>query len=80
MFINIGLIVSTVAGNEKVMGPSSGVGPTLFFTFIYQKPIYEIHENPLKNTIYTELLCTILYNLDGVSMSLHNKIELDRLN
>lgn len=47
MFIYIGLIVSTVAGIEKVMGLSSGVGPTICITFIYQKLIYEIYENPV---------------------------------
>lgn len=47
MFIYIGLIDSTVAGNEKVMVLSSGVGPTICFTFIYKKLIYEIYENPV---------------------------------
>lgn len=42
--ITIGLIVSTVASKEQVMGLSSGVGPTICIKFIYQKLIYEIYE------------------------------------
>lgn len=46
MFIYIGLIVSTVAENEKVMDSSSRVGPTIGFRFKYQKLIHEVYENP----------------------------------